>query len=136
MLNRNSAVRANATAGRGGNVRIDADRLVVSVDSAITASAETGISGTVVTTSPEVDLTSGLQVLPETFLNVDNLLQETCAGRGEDVSSFTGTGRGGLPPDPASTLSGSLVRGAAADAEPDSQITRLVLASGCQGLNR
>jgi filamentous hemagglutinin family protein len=105
VLNRGSRIVAQANEGRGGNIRIDAGRLVASIDSAIDASAATGISGTVVTTSPEVDLTSGLVVLPTAFLGVDNLVQESCDARGaERLSSFTARGRGGQPPSPEQPL--------------------------------
>jgi large exoprotein involved in heme utilization and adhesion len=106
VLNRASAIRANATVGSGGAIRIRARRLVVSAESLIDASAgPAGIDGTVVTSSPEVDLTSGLVVLPTAFLGVDRLLQASCDARAtERVSSFTAAGRGGLPAGPEQPL--------------------------------
>jgi filamentous hemagglutinin family protein len=105
VLNRGGAIVAQANEGRGGNIRVTAGRLVASIDSAIDASAATGIDGTVVTSSPEVDLTSGLVVLPTVFLGVDRLLQASCdARRSERVSSFIAAGRGGLPASPEQPL--------------------------------
>jgi hypothetical protein len=106
VLNRGSAIRANATVGAGGAIRIAARRLVVSAGSVIDASAgPAGIDGVVVTSSPEVDLTSGLVVLPTVFLGVDRLLQAGCDARaGERLSSFTAVGRGGLPASPEQPL--------------------------------
>ena len=49
--------------------------------------------------------------VPEgTFLNVGDLLRESCAARRtRAVSSFTAMGRGRRPPDPAGTLAGAYV---------------------------
>jgi large exoprotein involved in heme utilization and adhesion len=105
-----SRIVAQATAGRGGNIRIRADQILASVDSLIDASSRLGVDGTVSTSRPEADLTSGLMVLPTPFLGAMDLLRESCAARRSEVaSSFTAMGRGGLPPDPAGPLTGSYV---------------------------
>jgi filamentous hemagglutinin family protein len=104
----NSRILARATEGRGGNIRIEADNILRSPESAIDASAETGISGTVATSTPEVDLSGGVTILPAVFLGAADLLRESCAARrSEGLSSFTAMGRGGLPPDPAGPLAAS-----------------------------
>ena len=95
-------VVARADAGRGGDIQINADDLVVSPDALITAEAgATGVDGTVVISSPEEDLNGGLAALDSQFLDISALLRERCAARNEaDSSSFTlGTG-GAIPPDP------------------------------------
>jgi hypothetical protein len=52
-----------------------------------------------------VDLASTLVVLDAGLLNADALLRERCAARRDvGASSFTGTGRGGLPPSPDQPL--------------------------------
>ena len=65
------------------------------------APGDEGIDGTVVTSEPAVDLASALVVLDAGLLNADALLRERCAARHDvGASSFTGAGRGGLPPSP------------------------------------
>jgi filamentous hemagglutinin family protein len=100
-----SRVLARADAGRGGNIRITADDILTSAGSRIDASSQLGVDGTVTTSSPEADLTGAVTVVPTVFLDAENLLRESCAaGKSVTASSFTGVGRGGLPPDPAGPL--------------------------------
>jgi large exoprotein involved in heme utilization and adhesion len=99
---------AQAKEGRGGSIRITVDHLFVSPDSEISASAgPAGINGTVVISTPEVDLSGGLVVLEGAFLDAASLLRARCAARRNiGASSFTGVGRGGLPPGPDTPLAG------------------------------
>jgi hypothetical protein len=103
-------------AGRGGDISIVADNLVLTPDSLINAEAldaEEGIDGTVSTSEPAVDLASALVVLAAPSLDADALLREPCALRRDvGTSSFTGVGRGGLPAAPDRPL-GSAYRPAA-----------------------
>ena len=101
-----SDIIARATAGRGGNIRIAAENLILSPDSVINAEAgDEGIDGTVVVSTPEVDLSGGLVVLEEVLLDVASQLRERCAARRDiGASSFTGVGRGGLPASPDGPL--------------------------------
>jgi filamentous hemagglutinin family protein len=56
----------------------------------------------------ESQIGSQLTVPESMFLDVGHLLRESCAARRTGkASSFTATGRGGLPPDPAGPLAGS-----------------------------
>jgi large exoprotein involved in heme utilization and adhesion len=104
ILRGGSSIEANAPGGIGGNITIDAGRLLREIGTAIEATGALQ-SGTVVTSTPEVDLTSGLVVLPTVFLGIDQLLQESCsARRDEGLSSLTRSGRGGLPPGPEQPL--------------------------------
>ncbi|MGI9419259.1 MAG: filamentous hemagglutinin N-terminal domain-containing protein [Geminicoccaceae bacterium] len=96
-----SRVLARADAGRGGDIQISVEDLILSPVSDINAEAgATGIDGTVVVTAAEVDLTSGLAALDGRFLDVSSLLRERCAARrGEITSSFTFGGGGAILPD-------------------------------------
>jgi large exoprotein involved in heme utilization and adhesion len=98
---------ARATQGEGGNIRITVDNLITSPDSVIDASADTGIDGTVVISTPDVNLSAGLVVLEGALLDAASRLRERCATRRDiGASSFTGVGRGGLPPSPDGPLAG------------------------------
>ncbi|MDZ8263506.1 filamentous hemagglutinin N-terminal domain-containing protein [Nostoc sp. ChiQUE01b] len=102
----NSDITANAYTGSGGRVNIQAigiygiqPRSNPTFLSDITASSEFGVSGTVELNTPDVDLNSGLVNLPS--VPVDTQVAQTCqAGGNLAESSFTITGRGGLPPNP------------------------------------
>jgi hypothetical protein len=98
-----SRIIANAQGGQGGNIRIVADNLVLSADSEIDASGEE--SGTVAVVAQEEDVTDSLVGLDATRLDASSLLRARCAARRDiGASSFTGVGRGGLPPSPDAPL--------------------------------
>jgi filamentous hemagglutinin family protein len=111
----NSDITANAFAGRGGNINITTKgifgiepRVRLTPLSDITASSELGVSGTIAINSPEVDPSRDTAELPETF-EAPPILQG-CQVRGpHTASSFVDVGRGGLPPNPAETLSDQAV---------------------------
>jgi filamentous hemagglutinin family protein len=127
-----SQILARAVAGRGGDISIIADNLVLSPDSLINAEAgDAGVDGTVATSEPAVDLASALVVLAAPLLDADSLLREPCAAR-QDVgtSSFTGAGRGGLPPAPDRPL-GSAYRPPADLGATSIQPAALMLAVSC-----
>jgi filamentous hemagglutinin family protein len=100
-----SRIIAQADRGRGGNIKITVDNLIASPDSEISASAERGIDGTVVISTPEVDLSAGLVVLEGAIIDTESLPARCGARRDIGASSFTGVGRGGLPPSPDGPLS-------------------------------
>jgi len=106
-----SEISATADAGSGGRIDITADNLVISPGSEITARAgPAGIDGTVVISTPEADVSGGLVVLEGTLLDVASQLRERCAARRDiGASSFTGVGRGGLPPSPDGPLANAYV---------------------------
>jgi hypothetical protein len=117
---------ARATEGQGGNIRIAADNLIASPDSTIDASAESGIDGTVVVSTPEANLVSGLVVLEGAFVDLARLPERCAARRDVGASSFTGTGHGGLPPSPETPLTGAFL------AEPGGPaLAPAGFASGC-----
>lgn len=108
-----SRILAQAAAGRGGNISITVDDLIHSPDSVTSASAgPAGIDGTVVISTPEVDLSGGLVALEGALLDAASQLRERCGVRRDiGASSFTGVGRGGLPPSPDGQLAGAYASG-------------------------
>ncbi|MBW4571154.1 MAG: filamentous hemagglutinin N-terminal domain-containing protein [Tolypothrix carrinoi HA7290-LM1] len=115
--NENSDILANAFTGRGGRVDITAtgvygieSRAQPTSQSDITASSTLGVAGVVEINTPDVDPSRGLIALPALVVNSPELLASACnAFIGKEGSSFTLTGRGGLPPSPDDFLSGDVV---------------------------
>ncbi len=97
-----SKIIANAFGGPGGNITIVTDFFLVSPDSSVTASSALGIDGRVDIEAPDTDISGGIAVLPETFLDVSGLLRGRCgaARAGGAASSLVFAGRGGIPPEP------------------------------------
>ncbi|BBD70410.1 filamentous hemagglutinin outer membrane protein [Nostoc commune NIES-4072] len=112
----NSDITANAYTGSGGRVDIRAigiygiqPRSNPTSLSDITASSEFGVNGTVELNTPDIDPNSGLVNLPT--VPVDTQVAQTCqAGGNLAKSSFTITGRGGLPPNPGDALNTDAVK--------------------------
>ena len=116
LPNENSDISANAKNGNGGNVNIEALgvfgilRRDASTDfSDITASSESGISGTITINNPEVDVNNGLVELPETVVDAKQQIAQNACQLGIK-SELVVTGRGGLPPNPSQDLSSDVVR--------------------------
>jgi hypothetical protein len=87
-----------------GLAQLFGDVTVISADSIVDASSSVALTGA------EGDVGSRLVVPKGVFLNVGDLLRESCAARRTGVaSSFTAMGRGGRPSDPAGPLAGSYV---------------------------
>ncbi|MBN3905593.1 MAG: S-layer family protein [Nostoc sp. NMS1] len=112
----NSDITANAYTGSGGRVDIRAigiygiqPRSNPTSLSDITASSEFGVNGTVELNTPNIDPNSGLVNLPT--IAADTEVAQTCqAGGNLAKSSFTITGRGGLPPNPGEALNTDAVK--------------------------
>ncbi len=114
----NSDIRADSTNFRGGNVRINAQGIFgiqfrdVGSDttSDITAKgANSELSGNVELNTPDIDPNSGNINLPT--IPVDTQIAQTCqASENLAQSSFTITGRGGLPPNPGEALNTDAVK--------------------------
>jgi filamentous hemagglutinin family protein len=104
-----SDITANAEAGRGGNIDITTQGIFQEPDSDITAASELGIDGTVTLNTLDVDPTSGIYKLPEVPIDAENILaQDLCKLEDNKIakgSSFIITGRGGLTPTSADSLS-------------------------------
>ncbi|MBW4567134.1 MAG: filamentous hemagglutinin N-terminal domain-containing protein [Tolypothrix carrinoi HA7290-LM1] len=111
-----SDITANAFTGRGGRVDITSQGLFgisarsqPTPQSDITASSQFGLSGDVIISTPYVDPTQGLLKLPAGLVNTPGLISSSCAAFDKDGSSFTVTGRSGLPSSPDDFLSGDVV---------------------------
>ena len=114
----NSDIRADSANFRGGNVRINAQGIIgiqfrdVASDktSDITATgASPEFSGNVEINTLDVNPNSGLVNLPT--IAADTEVAQTCqAGGSLAKSSFTITGRGGLPPNPGDALNTDAVQ--------------------------
>jgi filamentous hemagglutinin family protein len=112
----NSDILANAFEGNGGNIQITSQgifgiqpRSNATSLSDITASSQFGVDGVIEINTPDVDPNSGLVNLPT--IPVDTQVAQTCtAGSAVAKSSFTITGRGGLPPNPGEALNADAVQ--------------------------
>ena len=99
-----SRISANAILGAGGAITIIADTFLSS-SSAVTASSEASVQGTVEIQSPDAQLANALTPLSASFVGIETRLQERCAMRlGGDFSTFLVVGRGGTPPAPEDLL--------------------------------
>jgi hypothetical protein len=105
----NSQIRANAFAGRGGNVRITAGVVLADPASRINASSTLGIDGAVDIQAPVTELSGTVAPLPQAFVSAA-LLRERCAERLREghVSSFILAGRDGVPAEPDGGLPSQL----------------------------
>ncbi|MCP4352667.1 MAG: filamentous hemagglutinin N-terminal domain-containing protein [Desulfobacterales bacterium] len=93
----NSQIRANAYEGQGGNIHVVSDQFIQSSDSIMSASSQLGIDGSIEIEAPDEDATSGLAVLPESYLDVSRWMKKPCAAKsGGNMSSFVIKGRDAL----------------------------------------
>jgi filamentous hemagglutinin family protein len=108
----NSDITANATQGRGGNVTIASQgifglqfRPQLTPFSDITASSDFGLSGTVLLNTPDnFGLQNGLNQLPNTLIDTNRLLANSCIVRTPNRNnSFYITGSSSLPLRPGDT---------------------------------
>jgi large exoprotein involved in heme utilization and adhesion len=110
----NSDISANSQERFGGKVTINATgifgtqyRLDPTANSDITATGgNPQLNGVVTINTPNVDPTSGLIELPSQLQDITGLITNPCeaVARG---SSFTVTGRGGIPQSPTDPLTGT-----------------------------
>lgn len=101
-----SDIIADAYMGSGGNIDIFTKAFLRSADSNVSASSALGVQGSVLISSPFLDVAGTLFTPPNSFLNAEEFLARRCATRSrEKTSSFVITGRGGLPAAPAFLLS-------------------------------
>ncbi len=115
----NSDITANAFEGRGGNINITTQGIYglqfrprVTPLSDITASSEFGLDGEFqLDLLTDVDPSRGLAELPTNVVDASRQIDRRCSpdDRMRERSSFTITGRGGLPPSPNDTLQGESV---------------------------
>ncbi|MBP5975608.1 filamentous hemagglutinin N-terminal domain-containing protein [Brasilonema sp. CT11] len=115
----NSDITAKAEESFGGRISINTKGGIFGIEyrpqetplSDITASSALGLqfSGTVQINTPEIDPTQGLFELTETVVDPAQQVAQNPCTKGSG-SSFTITGRGGLPTDPNKILSSDNVR--------------------------
>jgi len=107
----NSDITARAEKGTGGRVTVDADgifgievreQLTDFNDIVVTSDLGAGFSGEAILRTPDVDPTSSVFELSDIPIDAESLFaRDPCAFQGDRIaggSSFTITGRGGLPP--------------------------------------
>ncbi len=114
----NSDITANAFAGSGGKIDITAQG-IYGIEarprqtslSDITASSQSGVQGTIQFKTPDIDPSRGLVTLPTVTEVAPRLVSSSCAAFNEIAgrSSFTITGRGGLPQGPDEPLTTDVV---------------------------
>ncbi|MGK7927153.1 MAG: filamentous hemagglutinin N-terminal domain-containing protein [Spirulina sp.] len=111
----NSDITANAFEGNGGNINITANaiyglkfREALTPFSDITASSEFGLSGTLVFNPLNFPSEQGLNELPDSLVDAEDIIRrDVCALQDDRIaggSSFTVTGRGGIPANPEDPL--------------------------------
>jgi filamentous hemagglutinin family protein len=109
----NSDITANAFEGRGGNINITTQGIYglefrpgLTPLSDITASSEFGLDGEFqLDLLTNVDPSRGLAQLPSNVVDASEQIDRRCTPQGANQrSSFTITGRGGLPPSPNEPL--------------------------------
>jgi filamentous hemagglutinin family protein len=106
----NSDISANALQGQGGNINLTTKSLIggafrpqLTPDSDITAASQFGLNGSVQITTPNVNPNAGLVELPVDLIDPNQKVAQGC--QAEPGSSFSITGRGGVPSNPAQSLS-------------------------------
>ncbi len=111
----NSDITANALGGNGGNIQIFTQGLFgtefrpfLTPESDITASSQFGLDGSVEIDTPDIDASAGLLELPDNTVDAGDRVIVSCADATRG-SSFTVTGRGGLPPDPTQPFRGQVI---------------------------
>ena len=118
VKNENSDIRADSEKARGGNVKIRNTAGIFGIQSRKEPSSETSditakggtpdLSGTVQINTPNVDPNKGLVPLNIDPVDVARLVDDNICAR-TAKSSFTYTGRGGLPASPNNTLNNDAV---------------------------
>ncbi|MBW4449552.1 MAG: filamentous hemagglutinin N-terminal domain-containing protein [Spirirestis rafaelensis WJT71-NPBG6] len=114
-----SDIIASASRGRGGNITINTQGLFGFFEGRairgngtndIDASSEFNNPGTVNINTLDIDPRRGLLQLPTVVVDVSRLVASNCGAiAGKDGSSFTYTGRGGLPDSPDDPLTSDVV---------------------------
>ncbi|OUL35949.1 S-layer family protein [Nostoc sp. 106C] len=109
----NSDISANSANFRGGNVRINAqgifgtqfrDMLSDRTSDITATGVSPEFSGNVELNTPDVDPSKGLVELPINIVDAQEQIAQGCTPRGEQISSFVVTGRGGLSESPNEML--------------------------------
>lgn len=132
VLLESSKLTAEANRGRGGSIDILAKGLFICQECIISASSRLGVDGVVDidTLEPEPDF--GIVEVPIKLTQPEETVAQACSNQPNiSQSSFTITGRGGLPSRPSETLtSQSLVSfniPSSASQEPQTQVSSTTL---------
>ena len=117
-LNQNNDIIANAEQGRGGNINITAEGVFgleersstpTNNTNDIDASSEFGLDGTVSINTPDLSTFQEAIEAPE-IVQLPTLGASACSGVGETTaSSFTITGKGGVPPEPTAPMNSDTI---------------------------
>lgn len=100
MLNQ-AKIKADAHGGDGGNITIEADQYLRSVDSSVTASSKLGTPGEIRIAALHTNVEGTLVILPSSFLNLSVLLQSLCESHAAGKTShFVVKTLTGSPPSP------------------------------------
>ncbi|BAY09011.1 beta strand repeat-containing protein [Calothrix sp. NIES-2098] len=129
--NENSDISADAFAGNGGNIQINAQgifgiesRAKPTDKSDITASSEQGISGAINLNQPDnSSLQNSFSQLSPNVIDTNALIANSCIARGskKQENSFTITGSGALRNSPGDVLISTYSTGDVRNVEPTSQ---------------
>jgi large exoprotein involved in heme utilization and adhesion len=87
----NSQIRANAFAGRGGNIQITAGVFLADPASQVSASSTLGINGAIDIRAPVTNISGSLVPLSQRFEQGAALLRDRCAARLQGCGSFETT---------------------------------------------
>ena len=112
VLLQNSQIVANAFAGQGGTIRIQAQQVFLAdPTSLVSASSILGIDGQVNIQAPVTSLSGTVVPLPQSFAPTAELLRDRCAARLHEgtVSSLVERGRDGVPASPEGLLPSRLI---------------------------
>ena len=108
-IDNSSSITAIAEAGQGGNIQINSQALFREPNAQISAASNLGIDGTITFNTPDVDPAAGIVELPAVPIDAEAVLaQDLCKVEDENISggsSFVVTGKGGLTPTSAESLS-------------------------------
>jgi large exoprotein involved in heme utilization and adhesion len=117
--NQNNDIIASAVRGRGGEINITASGIfgieerrqaLGNITNDIDASSQFGLAGSVNINRPDVEPNLTLPELSTVLVDTSLLVDTGCAAfANSEGSSFTITGRGGLPPSPYEPLSPDVV---------------------------
>ena len=129
---RGARIQANAHGGDGGNISIVTEFLLADVESVIEASSELGIDGSISVRAPDTNLISQLATLPESPLDVADLLTSTCGARTARAGSFVVQRRGALAPPLDAPLDGFYAGGSGVAARAHQPQTQLEPGGACR----
>lgn len=124
-----SDITANAEAGDGGRIEIDernAGIFGIALQEAsttgndFTVTSEEGFAGEFSLTSPEVDPSKNLAILPSNLTDISDRIDNRCSANGQTRASLSAAGLRALPPSPFDLLDNGTSRLEALESTLDS----------------